>query len=262
MPSLLAQPKLKVGVPLPAGVTCNCTLASATLPPVAQAPTAQVAGWPASTLACNGMISTHRLTDCAVRAVSAAVCVPAALADPLDGEDEADDDEAEGEVTLGEAAGCDVVGEPAEALGAGVVVLGDAVGLLGGDGEDVPGDGDALLVVGEDVGEGDVDEALGDGDGEALPDGVAVGEALVLDADGLGDAVAACRGWHDWAAAGDALTAAAAVPAVAATVPAASTALPAAAVSDVRSARARGISGPHRDRYWSGATHRHGEPHR
>jgi hypothetical protein len=61
VPSPLAQPKLKVGIPAPA-VDCSWILASGTLPPTVQAPTAHWDACPRSVLCCRGRIPTHKLT--------------------------------------------------------------------------------------------------------------------------------------------------------------------------------------------------------
>ncbi len=67
VPSLVPQPKLKTGAPAPA-VDCSWILASGTLPPTVQAPTAHWDACPRSLLCCSGRIPTHRLTGVVVAA--------------------------------------------------------------------------------------------------------------------------------------------------------------------------------------------------
>ena len=69
VPSLLPQPKLKVGVPAPAE-DCSWILASGTLPPTVQAPTAHWAACPRSLLCCRGRTPTHKLTGAVLAAAA------------------------------------------------------------------------------------------------------------------------------------------------------------------------------------------------
>lgn len=76
VPSLLPQPKSKVGVPAPA-LDCSWILASGTLPPSVQAP---ISHWDACprTVACwRGRTPTHKLTGVVVVAVGVVVAAAA-----------------------------------------------------------------------------------------------------------------------------------------------------------------------------------------
>jgi hypothetical protein len=65
-----AQPKLKVGIPAPA-VDCSWILASGTLPPIVQAPTAHWAACPRTLLCCRGRTPTHKVTGVVLAAWNA-----------------------------------------------------------------------------------------------------------------------------------------------------------------------------------------------
>ncbi len=82
VPSSLPQPKLKCGVPPPAGAVCNLIVASGTLPPVVQADTAHWVACPSSMLCCNGRTSTHKLTGAVPAAASRPRCEAAPAAVP------------------------------------------------------------------------------------------------------------------------------------------------------------------------------------
>ena len=70
VPLPLPQPKLKVGVPAPA-VDCSWILASGTLPPTVQTPTAHRAACPRTLLCCSGRTPTHKVTGVVLAAWNA-----------------------------------------------------------------------------------------------------------------------------------------------------------------------------------------------
>ena len=168
VPSLVPQPKLKLAVPLPAGVASSWIVTSGTLPPVAQAATAHCAAWPSSRLCCKGTTSTHTLTGAVLAAVFAETmaAVKTTRSDALPVVPMAAGDGA------GVGVGVDV----------GIAVVDVDVGVAV-----VAGDVVVAVTVGVAV---DVTVAL-------VVVGDAVGVAEVLVADGLGDAAVAWRGSHD-----------------------------------------------------------------
>jgi hypothetical protein len=209
VPSLFPQPKLKLAVPLPAGVANRWTLTSGTLPPVVQTATAHWAACPGWRLCCNGATSTHTLTVAVLAAVFAVtmVAVKTTRLDALP--------------PVAVAVGVGV--EVGVAVAVGVVAVGVGVAVAVGVAVVAVGVGVvvALVVVGD-----------------------AVGLAEVFVADGLGDGAVAWRGSHDSLPPAVAATEAAAVPAVAARMPheaAVSRTLPATAVTAVRRACANRI---------------------
>jgi hypothetical protein len=184
VPSLVPQPKLKLAVPLPAGVASSWIVTSGTLPPVAQAATAHCAAWPSSRLCCKGTTSTHTLTGAVLAAVFAETmaAVKTTRSDALPAVP----------MAAGDGAGVGVdVGVAVVGVAVTVVTVGVGVGVAVAVGVGV-----ALVVVGD-----------------------AVGVAEVLVADGLGDAAVAWRGSHDSLLPVVAAAAATAVPAVAAIMP-------------------------------------------
>jgi hypothetical protein len=226
VPSALPQPKLKCGVPAPAGFACSRIVASGTVPPVAQAYTAHWVACPRSPLCCRGSTSTHRLT-CAVAAAAPALAMaavktmaPRAAALAVD----------VGVAVAGVGVGVVGVGVGVAVVGVGVGVVGVGVGVVG------VGVGVAVVPVGVGVGVA----VVGVGDG--------VGVAVFL-AVGLGDAAAACSGSHDSPLAPAVLARAvlaadATLPTLAATMPneiTVSRTLPAATVTTGRRARAKRI---------------------
>jgi hypothetical protein len=208
VPSLVPQPKLKLAVPLPAGVASSWIVTSGTLPPVAQAATAHCAAWPSSRLCCKGTTSTHTLTGGALAAVFAETmaAVKTTRLDALPAVPMAAGD--------GVGVGVDI----------GVAVVDVSVGVAV-----VAGDVVVAVTVGVAV---DVTVAL-------VVGGDAVGRAGVFVADGLGDVAVAWRGSHDSLLPVVAAAAVTAVPAVAAIMAhetAVNTKLPVTRVTAVRSA--------------------------
>lgn len=213
VPSLFPQPKLKLAVPLPAGVASSWIVTSGTLPPIAQVATAHWAAWPGWRLCCKGATSTHTLTEAVLALTMSAV--KTTRLDALPAVATADGVGAGVGVDVGVAVAVDVVG-----VGVTVVVETVAVGV-------------AVVAVGVAV-------AL-------VVAGDAVGVAEVFVADGLGDAAAAWRGSHDSLLAGVTAAAAATVAAVAARMPhkaAVSTKLPATRMTAVRRPCANRIKRP------------------
>jgi hypothetical protein len=161
----LPQPKLKLGVPPPAGLACSLRVAAAAVAPVVQAFTVQRTCLPRSLLACAAVTSTQR-------AALAAAGVGFAVA---------------------ESAGVALFDVVAVAEGFDVVVV-DVVAVVEGVAEpDVPectGAADVLWV-GVAVGVRVVLAGVGVGVGE-VDVGVGVAEGLGLD-DGTGN----CSGSHD-----------------------------------------------------------------
>jgi hypothetical protein len=251
VPSALPQPKLKSGVPAPAGDVRSWILASGTLPPVAQADTAQCVCCPRSPLCCKGTIPTHNLT-CAVPAAARTPLPAAAPAAPSDlamaavktmACPRALPAVALAAVALLADVGVAVAGAGVVAVGVGVGVgVGVAavgVGVGVGVGVAAVGVGVGVAAVGVGVGVGVV--AVGVGVAVVCV-GEGVGVAVFL-AVGLGDAATAWRGSHD-SRLPAAVPAAAAAPAVAATMLPATTVtrtLPAATVTTVRRPRAKRI---------------------
>jgi hypothetical protein len=216
VPSLFPQPKLKLAVPLPAGVASSWICTSGTLPPVAQAATAHWAAWPGWRLCCKGTTSTHTLTGAVLALTMAAKTTrPDALPAVATAAE------------LGAGVGVGVVvdvGVPVVGVGVGVAVVVETVAV-------------GVAVVAATVGVVVALVVVGD----------AVGLAEVFVADGLGDATVAWRGSHDSLPLAVAAAAAAAVPAVAARMPpetAVSTTLPVTSVIAVRRAYANRIKRP------------------
>jgi len=244
VPSLLPQPKLKVGVPAPAE-DCSWILASGTLPPTVQAPTAHWAACPRSLLCCRGRTPTHKLTGVVLAAAAWNAVrtmgrpgTPSAAALIVD-------------VSVGVGVGVVGVGVGVEGVGVGVGVVGVGVGVEGvGVGVGVVGVG--VGVVGVGVGAAGVD-VLAVGAGVGVVDAFAVAEAFVADA--LGAGLTDCRGSQDSLLPGG--VAAAALPVMAATTPpeaAVSRALPAIKVTARRRPCAIRIL-IHIDRYHNEVSH-------
>ncbi len=167
VPLPLAQPKVKVGVPVPA-VDCSWILASGTLPPSVQAPTSNLAACPRSLLCCRGTTPTHRLTGVVLAAWNAVKTM--AWPEPLPAAVLVVDVSVGAGVVGADVVGVDVVGV---SVGGADVVGADVVGA------DVVG----AELVGADVVGADV---------VGVADGV-----VVVVADALGDALANCSGSQD-----------------------------------------------------------------
>jgi hypothetical protein len=190
VPSPPAQPKMKVGIPVPAA-DCSWILASGRLPPTVQAPTAHWASCPSWLLCCRGTTPTHKLTGPVAGAAWNAVKTMAWL-ETLPGV----------ALAVDVPVGVGVVGVGVGVVGVGVGVVGVGVGVVGvgvgvvGVGVGVVGVGVGVVAVG--VGAAVV-EVLAVGVGvdvaEAVADADAVAEAFVADA--LADAVASFSGSQD-----------------------------------------------------------------
>lgn len=235
VPSSLPQPKLKPGVPLPAGVACSWSVAAGTLPPVAHAPTAHLAACPCSSLVCRGRISTHRVGVIAAAVTVAAVKTTALLTAALDvnADHDADvDADADGDADADAVADC---GADADA---------DADADAGCDADaDCDADTDA--------------DADCDADADADADCDADADA---EADGLVDAAAVVRGSHDSLAPGVTAIDAAAGAAMAASRavgPMVSRMLPVTKVIAARRVRARPMERPHLVLIYAGRLARH-----
>jgi hypothetical protein len=187
VPSDVPQPKLKLAVPLPAGLPCSVMAAPVAVAPMVQALTVQRTCLPRSLLACAAVTSTQRLA-CVVPGlvVGDAVAVVAGSVD-VDGSG---------------AAGVDVDGSGA--VGVDVDGLG-AVGVSVGVGEVAVAVCVVPVVAGRD---GDVD-VLCDGVRSGVGVGVVLVGLVVVDGDvvvgvgeGLGDAAGSRSGSHDCLPAG------------------------------------------------------------
>jgi hypothetical protein len=213
VPSDLPQPKLKLAVPLPAGLACSVRVAPVAVAPVVQALTVQPTCLPRSLLACAAATSTQRAAGLALGVVLGVVDGSAGV-DGTAGVDGSAVVVGAGPVGVGVA-----LGEVAESVGLArfdvfVVLEGLAVAVL--DVAAVEG-----CVVAECVGVADV-LCVGVRSGAVLGVAVGVGAVVVVGgagevevgvgvAEALGDGAGNCSDSHDCLPPGAAAVVAAAV---------------------------------------------------